>query len=79
MSRYYNDPDGNQVETQVDVFETNEETNAFLNTKEFTENPLGVDFVPEEIEKRLNAGEDVRSIMKRESIGPRALDTIPGF
>jgi hypothetical protein len=78
MSIYYRDPDGNQIETQVDVFETAEEANAFIGGEEFAENPMGVDFVPEEVEKRLERGEDVKVIMKRERIGKRGMDTVPG-
>lgn len=33
-SLYYRDPDGNQIETQVDNFETAEEATAFMNSPE---------------------------------------------
>ncbi|KAJ4397849.1 hypothetical protein N0V93_002086 [Gnomoniopsis smithogilvyi] len=37
ISIYYQDPDGNQLETQVDTFETSEEANAFMDSEEFAE------------------------------------------
>lgn len=41
---YYKDPDGNVLETQVDNFDTVEETNEFVVGKEFAENPIATDF-----------------------------------
>lgn len=69
LSMYYQDPDGNQLETQVDVFDTVEETNAFMDSEEFAENPIGVDFDPEEIIRRFKSGEPAASILKRERQG----------
>lgn len=77
LSIYYQDPDGNQLETQVDVFDTVEETNAFMDSEEFAENPIGVDFDPEDIIRRFKSGEPEKSILKRERNGPRTFDTIP--
>ncbi|EXJ76271.1 uncharacterized protein A1O5_00779 [Cladophialophora psammophila CBS 110553] len=76
-SIYYQDPDGNQIETQVDNFDTVEGANAFMASKEFAENPVGVDFDPEDLIKKLQAGHDPRELKKRENIGPRGLDSIP--
>jgi len=45
-SMYYQDPDGNMVEMQVDAFPTIEETNAYFGSPDFHENPIGVDFDP---------------------------------
>lgn len=77
VSIYYQDPDGNQLETQVDVFDTVEETNAFMESAEFAENPIGVDFDPEELLTRLKNGEDPKVLKKRANIGPRGFDTVP--
>jgi catechol-2,3-dioxygenase len=77
MSIYYQDPDGNQIETQVDNFETAEQANEFMASKAFAENPIGVDFDPEELIRKLTAGEDQIELKKRPNIGPRGLDTIP--
>ncbi|KUJ12757.1 Glyoxalase/Bleomycin resistance protein/Dihydroxybiphenyl dioxygenase [Mollisia scopiformis] len=75
MSMYYHDPDGNDIETQVDSFETAEKATAFMVSKEFAENPIGVDFVPEDLIKRLEAGESEEKILVRENIGPRGVPT----
>lgn len=76
-SMYYQDPDGNQSEVQVDNFDTVEEATAFMMSDEFGENPVGVDFDPEDLAKRLEGGEDIRLIKTRPNIGPRSIDTIP--
>ena len=70
-SMYYEDPDGNEVETQVDNFDTPEEGVAFIESDSFAENPIGVDFDPEEFVRRMTSGEDERSIKKRPDIGQR--------
>jgi catechol-2,3-dioxygenase len=72
-SMYYEDPDGNQLETQVDNFDTVEETDQFMKGPEFGENPIGVDFDPEDLVRRLERKEDVPSIKKRPNIGPRSI------
>ncbi|OCK73313.1 putative biphenyl-2,3-diol 1,2-dioxygenase III [Lepidopterella palustris CBS 459.81] len=72
-SMYYCDPDGNQIETQVDNFDDVEEAGRFMASKEFMENPIGTDFEPEDLIKRLKSGESHASIKKRIEIGPRSL------
>jgi catechol 2,3-dioxygenase-like lactoylglutathione lyase family enzyme len=72
-SIYYHDPDGNDIETQVENFETVEEANEFIRSPKFAENPIGTDFDPEELIKRLEAGEDEKIIKTRVEIGPRLL------
>ena len=54
-SMYYQDPDHNHVELQIDNFTTPEEINAFLDGPEFTENPIGEDFDPDEMVTRFLA------------------------
>ncbi|KIX92998.1 uncharacterized protein Z520_11271 [Fonsecaea multimorphosa CBS 102226] len=70
-SMYYFDPDGNEFEMQVDNFASAQDVYEFMETSEFKENPIGVDFVPEEFVKRVRSGEDEASIKKRPVIGPR--------
>jgi catechol 2,3-dioxygenase-like lactoylglutathione lyase family enzyme len=72
-SMYYEDPDGNTIETQVDNFDTAEEAAEFMSGPLFAENPIGVDFEPQELIDRLKSGEDDKSIKKRREIGPRGL------
>lgn len=73
-SLYYADPDGNQLEFQVDNYDTVEEAGQFFFTEEFAANPIGVDFDPEELRDRLLAGEDEATLKRRPSSGPRGVD-----
>ncbi|MEI7737487.1 MAG: VOC family protein [Betaproteobacteria bacterium] len=57
VSLYYGDPDGNRMEFQVDVYKSNEEANAFMMGPGFADNPIGVEFDPDDLVKRLRAGE----------------------
>jgi hypothetical protein len=50
-----------------------------MTSPEFAENPLGVDFDPEEMIKRIESGESLESLRKRPNIGPRGLSTVPGI
>ncbi|OQV08539.1 hypothetical protein CLAIMM_12795 [Cladophialophora immunda] len=72
-SMYYDDPDGNRTEIQIDNFDTSEGSSAFMASPLFDENPIGTDFDPSDLIKRLNDGEDHASIKKRIEIGPRGL------
>jgi catechol-2,3-dioxygenase len=64
-SLYYRDPDGNQVELQVDNFATLEELAAWFATGAFAENPIGVEFDPDELVARYEAGEPVEALTAR--------------
>jgi catechol-2,3-dioxygenase len=72
-SIYYRDPDGNEIETQVDNYEDPDEATRFMNSKEFTENPIGVDFDPEDLINRVRNGEDEKTLKRRVEVGPRGL------
>ncbi|MCP3708860.1 VOC family protein [Paraburkholderia sp. CNPSo 3274] len=73
-SFYYRDPDGNQLELQVENFATVEESIEFMHSPEFAENAIGVDFDPEELARRLRAGEPEGELKKRPHSGPRGFD-----
>jgi catechol-2,3-dioxygenase len=75
-SMYYVDPDGNQVELQVDNYDTVEEAGKFFYSPAFAMNPIGVDFDPSELAKRFHSGEDEASIKMRPDSGARGLDTL---
>ena len=47
VSMYYADPDGNQMEFQVDAFDSADECNAYISGPPFEVNPVGVEFDPE--------------------------------
>ena len=78
-SIYYQDPDGNHLETQVDNFDTAEETTAYMMLEEFDVNPVGFDFDPEELAARVRSGEDHKIIKRRVGIGPRPNPPYPGL
>jgi hypothetical protein len=70
---YYRDPDANQVELQVDLFDSAADTTAWLEQSDFATNPLGVKFDPEEFVGRLRAGEDLTDLLERRRIDPSEL------
>ncbi len=76
-SLYYADPDGNQLEFQIDNYETVEEAGEFFFTDAFATNPIGVDVDPAELNARLKAGEDQSALKRRAPSGPRGVETIP--
>ncbi len=65
ISLYYADPDGNQMEFQVDSYPTIEQTNQFMYGPGYAENPLGVEFDPDQWLARLRAGEPESNFMVR--------------
>ncbi|KAF2237738.1 glyoxalase bleomycin resistance protein dioxygenase [Viridothelium virens] len=76
VSLYYQDPDGNSIETQVDCFENNEDATAFMEGEKFRINPIGVDFDPEDMIKKLEADANWDGWRKREDIGERGIDSV---
>lgn len=64
------------IETQVDNFDDPEEATASMTTEAFKENSLGADFDPEELCRRVEAGEDEAEIKKREDVGPRGPEDV---
>ncbi len=76
-SLYYLDPDKNQVELQVDNFETPEAFKRFALSGDFQENPIGVDFNPSQLLERLRSGETDQELKKRPTIGKRGIATVP--
>jgi catechol 2,3-dioxygenase-like lactoylglutathione lyase family enzyme len=72
-SMYYADPDGNQLEFQVENYDSVVESTQFFYSEEFAENPIGVEFDPEDLIARLRAGEPEAQLKKRPRIGARGL------
>ncbi|MEY2927350.1 MAG: hypothetical protein RL367_1827 [Pseudomonadota bacterium] len=75
-SMYYGDLEDNQVEFQVDNYPTVEEAGAFFFSEAFATNTIGVDFDPEDLLRRVRAGENQDEIKRRPPSGPRGVDTI---
>lgn len=69
-SMYYEDPDGNFVELQVDNFDSVDELSQWMTTGEFKENPVGVNFDPDQLLARLRTGETEKDLKRR----PRATE-----
>jgi catechol-2,3-dioxygenase len=63
-SMYYRDPDGNQLELQVDNFATAEELDSWFASGDFAKNPIGVAYDPDELLARYRAGEPPDVIVK---------------
>jgi len=74
-SIYYNDPDGNMIETQIDNMD-NDEADAFMRGPYFAVNPIGVDFDPELLIERYRRGDPIHELIQQGS-APWARDTIP--
>jgi hypothetical protein len=64
---YYADPDGNQMELQVDAFDSADAANAFMNGPGFAANPIGVEYDPEEILAKIRAGTPGSAFLRRNS------------
>lgn len=65
VSMYYGDPDGNQMEFQVDCCASNEEANAFMHGPGFDANPIGVEYDPEDWLARMKAGTQAEEFLVR--------------
>ena len=70
LSMYYRDPDNNQVEFQVDVFDSVDACNAWFAEGHFDANPIGVRFDPEALIERHRNGEDRATLLRQPSIKP---------
>lgn len=70
VSMYYADPDGNQMEFQVDSFGSNEQANAFMAGPHFAANPIGVEFDADDWLARLRAGTPESQFLLRQTDDP---------
>lgn len=75
-SLYYADPDGNQLELQVDNFDTADEAVGFFHSDAFAANPIGAEVDPTDLLRRLRAGESEAALKRRADVGARGLDDI---
>lgn len=65
VSMYYADPDGNQMEFQVDVFDSGEKANDFVCGPIFAANPIGVEYDPDEWLARMRTGAPLSDFLVR--------------
>jgi catechol-2,3-dioxygenase len=77
VSMYYADPDGNQMEFQVDAFPTKAECSEFMRGPVNAENPVGVEYDPEDWIKQLRAGAPAVELLARKTNEP--MSPIRGF
>ena len=56
LSVYYQDPDGNRMEFQVDCCANAEEANAYMHSDAFAANPVGVDIDPDALLAQYRSG-----------------------
>lgn len=75
-SLYYEDLDKNQLEFQVENYDTVEESSKFFFSEAFAENPIGVEIDPDDLLKRLRAGEPEVDLKRRRNDGARNLSDV---
>ncbi|MGE0037125.1 MAG: VOC family protein [Xanthobacteraceae bacterium] len=63
-SLYYEDPDRNRIELQVDNFDRLDKLNDWFATGAFDRNPIGVEIKFDDIVERLRGGEPERNILR---------------
>jgi catechol 2,3-dioxygenase-like lactoylglutathione lyase family enzyme len=64
LSMYYQDPDKNMMEFQIDLMEP-QAANDFMDGPQFAANPIGERFDPDELAARFDAGKTVDDIIFR--------------
>jgi catechol-2,3-dioxygenase len=67
MSMYYADPDGNQMELQVDAFASGDEANRYMHGPHFEANPIGVEYDPEKVLASIRSGTPGSAFLRRQS------------
>lgn len=63
VSLYYRDPDGNNIELQVDVFDNDDDVNTFMASFATRANPIGIDFDPDKMLVQLESGVSAAQLM----------------
>ncbi len=66
-SLYYRDPNGIQVELQIDNFPDAEGLATWMRSGAFTRNPIGVEFDPDVLSARLQRGDPVAELVQQGS------------
>jgi catechol-2,3-dioxygenase len=72
VSMYYADPDGNQMEFQVDAFDTAEESNEFICGPVNAANPVGVEYDPEDWLAKMRSGTPASDLLNRQIHEPQS-------
>ncbi|MBK9153887.1 MAG: VOC family protein [Chloracidobacterium sp.] len=69
LAMYYADPDGNQMEFQVDLMDSSEDASKMMATR-FDANPIGVEYDPEELLACYRAGTTPAELLSFYEGGP---------
>ena len=64
-SMYFKDPDGNRIELQIDNFATAEEGQEWMTSPAFAQNPIGVEYDPDQLVARFRSGVPVAELVVR--------------
>jgi catechol-2,3-dioxygenase len=72
VSMYYKDPDANQMEFQVDCFESADEAVQFMTGPIFHSNPVGVEYDPDDWLAKKRAGEELSQLLKMQKQEPKS-------
>jgi catechol 2,3-dioxygenase-like lactoylglutathione lyase family enzyme len=78
-SIYYEDPDGNRIEFQSDNFDTAEDLQQFATGLDFDKNPIGVNFDPDLLWEKLEAGVPEAELRQRGSATPEGKKPVGGM
>jgi catechol-2,3-dioxygenase len=70
LSFYYRDPDLNQVELQIDIFDDIEAVNEWFLRSDFDINPIGVKFDPQDFIRNFKSGMPLEKLLRRPFIEP---------
>lgn len=65
LSVYYQDPDGNRMEFQVDCCANAEEAHAYMHSDAFAANPIGVEIDPDALLEKYNRGVPIETLLAR--------------
>ena len=63
LSVYYQDPDGNRMEFQVDCCTSADEAHAFMHSDTFAANPIGVEIDPEALLTQYRNGVSLKTLL----------------
>jgi len=75
-SIYYRDPDGNQLEFQVENFADAKAGRDYFHSEAFAENPIGVEFDPDKMLAQLRMGKVEEVLTQRPDVGPRGIGDV---
>ncbi|MFE4515567.1 VOC family protein [Kitasatospora sp. NPDC056783] len=64
-SMYFEDPDGNHIELQIDNFATAEALDEWFRSGDFEADPIGVEFDPADLVRRFESGEALADLVRR--------------